>query len=239
MFYNNAVATISNCYVTTNCFYVNTTAQSKMIGFASSATLNTVVQTAGDNGLYPSVANGVTEYAKDKISGIGGRIYTNLNFKEYWSAIEGKTPELTSLTTGKKLDVDDSMKLDTSWYTGNQSAYTIDSVGELYGLAELSQNNSFANVTIKLAKNITVNTGKASEWGTNAYKWLPIGTTSYPFAGTFDGNGYTISGLYGYTNREFYLGFIRKLTGTVQNLKLMNSSFKSEYKANDGTGAEM
>lgn len=50
----------------------------------------------------------------------------------------------------------------------------------------------------------------ANDIDMTGYSWSPIGTSSAPFAGTLDGNGFTIS------NTNIYLIFI--LTGTVKNL---------------------
>lgn len=52
-----------------------------------------------------------------------------------------------------------------------------------------SGKDTFANKTIYLMNDIDL----------KAHKWVPIGTSSHPFLGTFNGNGHTISGLY-YSN---------------------------------------
>ena len=85
-------------------------------------------------------------------------------------------------------------------------------------------NSTFAGKTIKLMKSIDLN----PEWEANtvapANVWTPIAS----FAGTFDGNGQTISGIYGES-------FITALNGgTVKNLLVLNSVFVSDSAANVG-----
>lgn len=60
-------------------------------------------------------------------------------------------------------------------------------------LAWFSNAVNSGNTTIKgiLTADIVLNSS-----GSLANEWVPIGTESNPFSGTFDGNGYTISGLY-------------------------------------------
>lgn len=86
---------------------------------------------------------------------------------------------------------------DTSWYTSNPSAstYTIKTAEQLAGLAKLVNNgNSFSNKVINLAEDIILNSDMGAD---NLRKWTLIGSrSSTPFAGTFEGNGHTISGLY-------------------------------------------
>ena len=53
----------------------------------------------------------------------------------------------------------------------------------------------FKDKTVKLGANITLNSGDANAWTAEtapAYKWFPINN----FAGTFDGQGHAISGIY-------------------------------------------
>ena len=85
----------------------------------------------------------------------------------------------------------DEWTADTSWYSADETSYTIDSAAELAGLAQLvNGGNNFSGKTITLASNIDL----------AGQEWTPIGqflggkSTSY-FGGTFDGDGYTISGL--------------------------------------------
>ena len=66
MLYNNATATIKNCYVTEDCFALSNVVKSNIIGFAK-VTINGVLQDTGDNGVATSTAVGVEEVSKDNL----------------------------------------------------------------------------------------------------------------------------------------------------------------------------
>ena len=76
----------------------------------------------------------------------------------------------------------------------------------------------------KLMNNIDLSSVCSAEEGS----WNPIGTSSKPYSGTFDGNGKTISGLYidssdtDYQGLFGYLGTVDQ-GGTVQNLSVSGS----------------
>ena len=53
--------------------------------------------------------------------------------------------------------------------------------------------------------------------------WTPIGTSAKPFAGTFDGNGYSIKNLSVDQPSQSYVGFIGYNNGTVKNLGLVDA----------------
>ena len=85
-------------------------------------------------------------------------------------------------------------------------------------------NSTFAGKTIKLMKSIDLNPEWEASTVAPANVWTPIAS----FAGTFDGNGQTISGIYGES-------FITALNGgTVKNLLVLNSVFVSDSAANVG-----
>ena len=77
--------------------------------------------------------------------------------------------------------------------------YQIGNAAQLYWFANLV-NNGETSANAVLTKDITVNTDVLNESGelngTPTYSWTPIGTSSKPFVGTFNGNAHTISGLY-------------------------------------------
>ena len=116
---------------------------------------------------------------------------------------------------------------DTSWYENNKDAaeFSIGTAAELAGLATLvngtakdADNNSIAAVnfsgkTIKLTADIDL--------GNQA--WTPIGNgnSSFAFSGTFDGDGYTISGLN--VPDANAPGLFGCIFGTVQNLIVKGS----------------
>ena len=109
--------------------------------------------------------------------------------------------------------------------------YVIDSVDDLKWLATASRNvQAKLTADIKLNGDNKVLDGKGDLIANpdNLQKWKPIGTESSPFTGTFDGGGYTISGLYidGNTNNVGLFGCIGTngtATGTVKNVTLADS----------------
>ena len=109
--------------------------------------------------------------------------------------------------------------------------YVIDSVDDLKWLATASRNvQAKLTADIKLNGDNKVLDGKGDLIANpdNLQKWTPIGTNTDPFTGTFDGGGYTISGLYidGNTNNVGLFGCIGKnslATGTVKNVTLADS----------------
>ncbi|MBQ2823258.1 MAG: hypothetical protein IJF18_01605 [Oscillospiraceae bacterium] len=94
----------------------------------------------------------------------------------------------------------------TSWYTGKKTSYDISTASQLAGLAKLvNSGKSMAGVTINLTADIVLNdTTNWENWYSKPPKnvFTPIGHTGnpvkgyYPFAGCFNGNGHSISGLY-------------------------------------------
>lgn len=87
-----------------------------------------------------------------------------------------------------------------SWYKKGEAEFTISTNKELAGLAYLVNNGytTFDNTIIKIGADIDL-----GERG-----WIPIGNTSgRSFNGSFDGQGYTIKGLYigaFLTDQEYY-----------------------------------
>ena len=175
--------------------------------------------------------------------------WTELNFNSYWSAVADKTPELKYFTQEKALNLEGVKKAyNMDWYDEEAKDYTIDSIEDLYGLQMLcNQNVTFESKRIKLAKDIVVNEGKATDWakGENVpdLEWIPIGgggNKHRPFSGTFDGQGHTISGLY-MKSSDYYLGFFGVLNkdgkSTIKNFRLTNSYF--ECTRTDNLGSEV
>lgn len=99
----------------------------------------------------------------------------------------------------------------------------------------ISASTNFEGKTVKLGADIKVNDGKAVTWAKSAPKntWCPIKT----FAGTFDGQGNTISGLYFHSNQNA-LGFFSRTTlkSTVKNLRVTNSYFESTSETDGHVG---
>ncbi len=102
-----------------------------------------------------------------------------------------------------------SGKVDTSWYSGKAKSYDISTAEQLAGLAYIVSNGKdsdrFEGITINLKNDIYLNDiSKFDDWETKPPKnnWSPIGRIGSPglglkpFAGTFNGNGHYIVGMY-------------------------------------------
>ena len=180
--------------------------------------------------LKQSVSGQVCPIPTETLKGYKGYQWTLLDFEKYWAVNKKGTPvlkmfaeEVPSLSGVKR-------EVDVSWYSADKKTFTIDSRQDLFGFRLMSYNTDFAGKTVKVGKNITVNTGNAASWAKKApqYQWTPIGTTKYSFKGTFDGGMHSISGIYMKADTE-YSGFFGVLTeGTaVKNLKILNSYYES------------
>lgn len=139
----------------------------------------------------------------------------------------------TTLLTGcvNKGNSKDDKKLDTSWYKENKNEFILKTSGQLYGFAKLSQEKSFEGKTVKLGADIVLNDVDESvlqQWKTQQAlaerQWQPIGNESVPFAGTFDGQGHTIKGLYLKTDvtGAGLFGWVSS-SAIVQDFKLIDS----------------
>lgn len=139
--------------------------------------------------------------------------------------------------------------IDTSWYTGDKDTYEIATAEQLAGFAKLvddaAHEDRFRGVTINLVSDIVLNDVTDFEnWDKKApaNKWEPIGNQGSaimgynPFAGNFNGNGHTITGMYsqnleyGFWGSRSRIGFFECLCGaTVSNL-----NFQYSYVASSG-----
>ena len=63
--------------------------------------------------------------------------------------------------------------------------------------------------------------------------WTPIATKSKSYSGTFDGQGFTISGLYYEYNDDDAVGLFGALSsdGKIKNVTIADSYFHEEYYA--------
>lgn len=106
--------------------------------------------------------------------------------------------------------------VDTTWYDRfeTETNFTISTPEELAGLAKLVNGGTdFAGKTIALDRDLDL----------GDREWTPIGSytnraTNSPFAGTFDGGGHEITGLYINASGEDSQGLFGCVNGTVKNL---------------------
>ena len=165
--------------------------------------------------------------ASEKIKDVNAYRWTTLEFGKHWSVRKDDYPALKAFV-GSGISTKSVKKMvDTSWYKSNEKTLTIDSMEDLYGMQILSYTTDFSGKTIKLAKNIVINQGNASNWAKKApeNEWSKIGK----FAGTLDGQGHSISGMYINGGTENTVAFIGTLNGgTIKNLRLTNSFITGE-----------
>jgi len=118
----------------------------------------------------------------------------------------------------KEAEYDESWNTlaDTSWHNAEATEFTLTNAYQLAGLAKLVNTgaDNFAGKTVKLANNVDLE-NKA---------WRTIGTSSATaFAGTFDGNGKTVSNLLVETENGFggLFGYVLG-SATISNIELNN-----------------
>lgn len=121
-----------------------------------------------------------------------------------------------------------------------EDPYKIEIVGHLYWFADYV-NNGNSDACAELTTNIYINRDVLTVNGDlndlpniPANEWIPINN----FSGTFDGQGYTIHGLYLSDTSDgnssdpggyYYTGMFRDVSGTVKNLKLEDSYVAGEF----------
>lgn len=136
-------------------------------------------------------------------------------------------------------------KVVTSWYTGDKTEYNISSPGQLAGLAELvNSGESMQGVVINLTADLKMNNTKNwKEWYKTApkNKFTPIGQSGdpvngyYPFAGVFNGNGHSISGLY--VNSTTTAGLFGYISGAAVSNVIVKESVIIACDNGDNVGA--
>lgn len=120
---------------------------------------------------------------------------------------------------------------DTGWYNSTDKEFEISTAKQLAGLAKLvNDGNTFSGKTVKLTADIVLNdTEDWENWNTNTPKntWTPIGLISdCSFKGSFDGQGYVVSGIYINNNdKSKYFG----LFGSAQNATIKNVGVINGY----------
>ena len=108
---------------------------------------------------------------------------------------------------------------DISWYYSSIKTVELSNREQLAGLAYLVNINkvTFSGVTIKLANHIDL----------AGIEWVPIGNATTAFAGTFDGQGLTISNLK-ISNQTSYVGLFGNVSGTIKRFTLTGANVAVE-----------
>lgn len=115
---------------------------------------------------------------------------------------------------------------DTSWYDEEEAELHISTAEELAGLASLVKSGyTMEGQTFYLENDLCLNdVSNYDNWSSNPFvnNWTSIGyDDSTPFAGIFDGQGNTITGLYQKEIKSIdiaYAGLFGYLTGCIRNI---------------------
>lgn len=178
------------------------------------------------------IGQGAIQLNKEELTGNSAYVWSSLNFKEYWTTVSNDTPVLRTFAQ-KTQQASGTKMVDYSWYSVSGTNHSIKNAKQLWAFSILSRTDDFKNKTVKLTADITINdTGKANWYEANLRNWKPIGRNvtqegdaiGKAFAGTFDGKGHKITGLYIKLNstKAFNWGLFAKTSGTIQNLRLVD-----------------
>jgi len=235
---DSSTVTINDCFVDANLINEYKIAVGSVYGVSEeNATVN-LTHTYATNESYErmigailGIANGKPiGYSKETLKGYGGYQWTSLDFDKYWTVVNDGTPILKTFADNTVSLEGVERYVDVSWYTDEATEYVLYDKADLYGFSLLTQSWDFKGKTVKLGADIVINEGKASEWANKApaLEWTSASPKNQPFAGTFDGQMHTISGIY-LDASEMNTGLF-SVTGEdsiIKNLKLTNSYIKS------------
>ena len=122
--------------------------------------------------------------------------------------------------------------------TDTDGVYQIGTAEELYGFAQLV-NNGNTSASAVLTADITVNSNLLNSLnedgtvkdGATVTSWTPIGNTSNPYTGSFDGQGHTVSGLYFNDSNTSFVGLFGNLgsSGEIKNVGVIDSYFNGYF----------
>ncbi len=100
--------------------------------------------------------------------------------------------------------------------------YVIENIEQLeFFASSVNGGNSYSGQYILLAADIELNDATDSDWTKYASAWQPIGSMDTPFAGSFDGGGHTVSGVY--VDGAAYAGFFGYSCGDIRNFNIGTS----------------
>ena len=228
--------TITNVLVDGTITGTSDTATNQYIGYVQGQqSVGTITVTAGtayaEDNVYVNKNSEVTvSVTKTNVTTCSNEELTGANAESKAEGLFGTESVWTSQVMGHPV-----LK-SFHWYNPDKTVYVINNVAELYEFAKISKTTNFRHKIVYLGADITVNEGTSEEIKANAasaLQWTPIGTSTsngYPFAGTFDGQGYTISGLCANAvtgEKALFQGTAS--TSVVKNLKLVNSYFATGF----------
>ena len=116
----------------------------------------------------------------------------------------------------------------------DSNVYEINNFDELLNAAELSRQGGHQNDTYILKSDIEITESDQEKLNNSSVKYISFGSSEYPFKGTFDGEGHSISnlkyestadpktdtGLFSYTGEG----------AIIKNLTLINADIQADYR---------
>ena len=115
------------------------------------------------------------------------------------------------------------------------ATYEITNFDELVEAARISRESGHQNDTFLLKNDIEITEENQSSLENSDFKYISFGSSDYPFAGTFDGEGHYISNLK-YSSAVLSPAsdtglFSNTTTGAViKNLTLQNADIQADYR---------
>ncbi len=236
----NLAGTFAAASYTASCYYIGENPYGKASGKYDAKTL--IAKTAEEMTqedfaliLHNNLSSSALSDMEDAVTAAN---ISGVDFEEMIERVSAKFYDWTvsgnvvthSGSLWSSLDVDDSIFAGGSGT--KEDPYQIQTADQLRAFAaSLSDNMDYEGVYIQLVADIDV----------SGEEWTPIGGSEYAFNGTFDGAGYTISGMtIGSENtpteldsENIYIGLFGVLDAkaVIKNLNLTNVAFYTSYGA--------
>ena len=149
-----------------------------------------------------TATDGVTTLTSAQMTGTTAKTYMNgMNFNQKWTTVDGSTPVHTELEYRAKYFSGTPAESFAGGAGTEADPYMIENADQLYLLALLDRHETYGKF-YKLANNISISNVYNGWANDDPYTWAVkkayldgFGYAS-SFAGTLDGAGYTVSGLY-------------------------------------------
>lgn len=182
---------------------------------------NTVSGSSGEDQFAEENSSSSKNSGKDENDGAGKSSSSKESSEDLENCV-GKIGNSWDGTTAKEFACGSGTKL---------SPYVILNAEQLAHLSFIVGGNDvdYAGKYYKLGADILLNDGKMIDQkgalvadSSKLHKWTPIGNSSVAFSGHFDGNGYSISGMFINTTSS-HNGLFGNVSGSVSNLTVENS----------------
>lgn len=155
--------------------------------------------------------------------------YKGFDFADVWEIQEGGTYTFPTLKSVRNYAVEPQENTTDfeGGYGTKSSPYIIKNKTQLNNVRKR------LNACYKLSADISFSVADFASGGVfynDGKGWEPIGDTSHVFTGTFNGAGYSITGLTINRSTEENIGLFGVSCGTVKNLNMVGSSIKGKTK---------